>query len=291
LLVSWSRLVVIPCLALAALLVPLPMAVHAASSVVECGQISGYTAPDPITPAPGSLSVGLLPPWSIASDAIVSATATANLPSLVGSAPSCFALDLDDLGVITALDFASEGAIAGAVSFDAGLPGYVFADRLYVPTFITDTYPGLAAIFDTSADAGTEASVTFFVDATSGQFTGLEADAAFCGAAGLDGDGNGLVGDATIPAAVLDAGDIAALAGANLRPACAEVQAAGTVDQSGIALMAEVTIEVEPDPTPPDTAASDAPAAQSQPASPIGYLALLALTLLGLSAAARRRSD
>jgi hypothetical protein len=261
--------------------------------VVDCGQISSFTAPDPVTPATGSLSIGLLPSWSIASDATVSASVAASLPGLVGTGPSCLALDLDSLGVITAMDFAAEGVISGAVPFDAGLPGYAFAHRLLIPTFITDAYPGLAAVFATSSAAGTIASATLLVDASNGQLTGIDATAAFCGPADLNGDGSGLVGAATIPASVLDAGNVEALADANLREACADVRTWGAVDQSGISLETDVEIDVDgPAPTPPDTATESA--ATSLPTttggSPIAWLALLALALLGLSAAARRRS-
>ncbi len=188
------------CLVLAAV----PPGVAAASSVVECGQLAAYTAPDPVTPTDGALTIGLLAPWVIAADANVSAAAAGALPAAAGSGPTCLALELDDSDVITALDFAPAGSIAGHVVEDLGIGGYILADRLLVPTFVTDAYPDLAAIFVTSAAAGTPVTATFDVDTTTGALTGVHASAAFCGPASLDGDGNGLVGDATIPAVLLD---------------------------------------------------------------------------------------
>lgn len=290
-LVTWIQFGAISCLVLAALFGPAPGPARAGtSSGVECGQVSGFVAPDPVAPAPGSLTIGLLPAWPITADAVVGAIAAASLPSLVGVGPSCVAFELDGTDQIVALDFASQGTVSGAVVFEPGLPGYVYADRLLVPTFVTDAYPGLAAIFATSADAGTDVTMTFLVDTTSGQLTGFDATAGFCGPGDLDAGGNGVVGAASIPAVVLDADATTALAGADLRDTCATVSSAGTIDQSGIAVETDVTISVVP--APPDTAtdASATVAAAPFVGSPIAYLALAALGLLALGAAARRRS-
>jgi hypothetical protein len=287
--VNPNRLASIPVLVATLLLVSLPATVAAASSTVECGQISAYTAPDPIAPADGSLTIGFLPVWTIAADATVSAAVQSNLASIVNSAPSCLAMDLDSGGVVTALDFASTGTINGPVVFNSGFGGYVFADRLLIPTFITDAYPGLAGIFGTSAAAGTDASATFTVDQATGVFTGLAAEAAFCGPGDLAGNGDGLVGAATIPASLLDATDTGALGGANLGQACATVSIDGTIDlanQGQLTLTSDVEISVAPD--PPNTSTAGPEGIGSGPASPVGLLGLLALSLLILAATHRR---
>jgi hypothetical protein len=287
--VKLARRMTLPAIATTLLLTTLPGVVVAAGPTVECGQISAYTAPDPIAPADGSLTIGFLPPWTIAADATLGPAAQTNLPSIVNSAPSCLTIVVDAGGVITALDFASSGVVSGSVEFDSGFGGYVFADRLLVPTFITDAYPGLEGIFATSAAAGTSATATFAVDTETGLFTGLSAAAAFCGAGDLAGNGDGLVGAATIPATLLDAADTSALAGADLAHTCATVSTEGTIDlanEGQLTLASVVTITVTP--TAPDTSsAADAP----RPASPstVGLVGLLVVGVLVL-AATRRRS-
>ena len=229
------------------------------SSVVECGQIVAYTAPDPGTPADGSLTIGSLTPWTIAPDAAIGAAAASILPSFAGSGPSCLALELDADDKVTALEFAPEGSITGAVVYDSGTDFYILADRLIVPTFILDAYPGLAAVFATSEAAGTSVSSTFTVDVTSGAFTGVVVSASFCGHANLDSDGDGHVGDAIIPAAVLDPQSANRLERANGRVRCAEVETQGTV---GNELDLTTTVEITglgPAASPPDTAGPPPP--------------------------------
>jgi hypothetical protein len=260
----------------------------AASSIVECGQVVAYTGPDPGTPADGSLTLGNLTPWVIDADAVVSAAIAATLPSFAGSGPSCVALDLDDGGVVTSIDFASEGTVTGPVVFDSGMSMYVFHDRIIIPTFVTDAYPGLAAVFATSAAAGTDATATFTVDVTSGQFTGVTADAAFCGPGDLAGNGDGLVGDAVIPAAVLDAKDRAALADADLEEACAVVHVEGTIGNTGLAIETDVEILFTPN-TATDVRAQLEGAQRSGWA--ISLLAVIAATVAAGAAMRRTRPD
>jgi hypothetical protein len=228
-------------------------------TLVECAQIVAYTAPDPVMPADGSLTIGLLPAWTIASDAEVGAQAASILPSFAGSGPSCVELQLDTDDQVTALDFAPSGSVSGDVVVDTDSGWYLFADRLIVPTFITDSYPGLAAVFATSAAAGTPVSASFTVDVTSGAFTDVFASASFCGPADVDADGNGLVGDAIIPAAVLDLDSTDALERADGHIRCADVETEGTVGQQ-LQLTTSVSI-TNPGPaaSPPDTATGSAP--------------------------------
>ncbi len=275
----------------------LASSVAAASSIVDCGQLTGYTAPDPVAPADGSVQLGALTPWTILATATVSPEAAAALPGLVNSGPTCLALDLDDDGNVTSIDFASTGTISGSVTFNSGSGFYLFADRLIVPDFITNTYPGLAALFVTSYQAGTPLSVTFTVDPTSGQFTGVDGTAEFCGPASLTSGGDGQVGDAVIPAAVLDAADVAALEGADGRQACATVRTTGSIQQNGgtIDLTTDVDINVAsapgaaPTPPPTDVAASPPEAPREQEIPAFVILAVIAIVAIGLGAIAQRR--
>jgi hypothetical protein len=218
----------------------------ATSSVVECGQVVAYTAPDAGTATDGSLTLGKLTPWAIHADAAISGAVASTLPSFAGSGPSCFAMDLDDGGVITALDFASEGTLTGPVVVDSGLGGYVFDDRIYVPTFVTDAYPGLAAIFATSAAIGARPSATFHVDVSTGQFTGFDAHVGFCGPGRIATGGDGRIGAATIPTAVLDAGDLAILAAAHGAEVCADIHAVGSIGGSGLTIDTDVELTTIP---------------------------------------------
>jgi hypothetical protein len=221
-----------------------------------------YTAPDPIAPADGSLTIGLLPTWAIDSGATLSPAIQANLASVAGSGPSCLALETDGSDVITGLDFAATGTVTGQVVYEASIPGEVFAERLLVPTFITDAYPGLAAVFVTSEAAGTEVTATFQVDTSTGQLTGVTAHAGFCGPADLAANGDGLVGAATIPAAVLDPTATAKLTKANGNSACAAVDIDATIADGGsLDLETNVVITLAAVATPPDTAATVAGAA------------------------------
>jgi hypothetical protein len=194
----------------------------------------------------------------ILASAAVSPAATSVLPMSVGSAPTCLAIDLDDAGLVTALDFAPTGTLTGLVDFDTGSGFYLLADRLIVPDFVTDANAGLAAIFVTSYQAGTPLAITFTVDPTTGQFVGFDGTAAFCGAGSVTPGGDGQVGDAVIAAAVLDAGDLEALAGAGDAEACATINTVGTIDAGtgAISTTTDVQIDVagaEATPTAPAT--------------------------------------
>jgi hypothetical protein len=262
-----------------------PRAVVAASSAVECGQVTAYSAPDASGPTEGSLTIGALSPWVIAADATLSAPVATNLPSLVGTSPVCLATDRDGGGVITGLDFAPQGDITGPVAFDAGNSGYDFASRLLVPTFITDTYPGLAAVFTTSADAGTDVTVTFFIDVSSGRLTNIDARAAFCGRGDLAPNGDGIVGEATIPASVLDSTDVERLASAELRHTCAAVRTQGTLDANtgALTLTTDVTITVEPAAKPRAVTVTPPPTSTIEQGGTVSSLSGLPLASLWLT--------
>jgi hypothetical protein len=275
--------------------------VAAASSVVECGQLTGYTAPDPAGPTDGSVQLGLSDSWPILATATLSPAAEATLPTIVNTGPTCLALDLDDDGNVTALDFAPSGSISGTVDFDAGSGFYIFDDRLIVPDFITDANPGLAALFVTSFQAGTPLAVTFSVDTATGSFSGFDGTAAFCGNGSVTPDGDGQVGDAVIPASVLDATDLEALAGAGTLETCATIHAIGTIAQGGaIDITTDVEIDVAaPAPTPaptgptgvtvtPPPTSTVAPATSTPAGGSVGWLVVAFLAAL-LVIAGRRR--
>jgi hypothetical protein len=223
-----------------------------------------YTAPDPAGPTDGSLTIGLLPPWAIAADATISPNVAANLAGLAGTGPSCVTMVVT-ASVITSLDFAAQGDISGSVVFDSGFGGYIFAQRLLVPTFITDAYPGLAAIFATSAKTGTDVDGTFFVDTTSGQLTGVDVRAAFCGPGHLASNGDGIIGAARLPAAVLDSTDQLALANAHSRQTCASVRTQGTINTGTGALSLSTTVRLVVAPAAAPSSLGTAPPTSTLP--------------------------
>jgi hypothetical protein len=274
----------------------LPVAAIGASSIVECGQLTGYLAPDPLAPADGSLQLGALDPWVVLATATVSPAAATALPALAGSGPTCVALDLDDFGAVTAIDFAPTGHISGHVAFDAGPGFYLFADRLIVPTFITDAYPGLAALVVTSDQAGTVLDMTFTVDTTTGQFTGFDGQAAFCGLGSMTAGGDGRVGDAVLPAAVLDGTDRSRLDNAGNRTACAAVHSTGTIDlgSGNLSITTSVDIDVAAGtvvltPPPTSTVIADRPGTPPELSSVVVLLVGACIALVAATMGMRPR--
>lgn len=279
-----------------------------AATTVECGPVTGYAAPDPGGPSVGSLAIGLVDVWSIAPDAVISANVAVGLPGIVNAAPTCLSVTADVGGVVSALDFADAGRIAGMVTFDAGNDAYIFADRLFVPSDVIDAYPGLAALFPPSAAAGTQLVVDFSVDPTSGMLLGFDGRAAFCGAGTVTSDGDGQVGEAVIPAEVLDAEDLAALADAGSQEACAAIRSIGTIDtgtgQLAITTTVDISVAAEPTPTPtrraravvvtpPPTSTEDphiASAGIGAAALTVGLMLIAAGAIVSLVAQPRRKT-
>ena len=257
----------------------------AASSSVECGQLMGYTAPEPLGPADGSLTLGFTPAWTIDAAASVGAIAMSILPTIVGTAPTCLSLDVDDAGRITSVDLAAEGHLHGPVAFDGDTGFYIFANRLIVPTFVTDAVPSLAALFVTAFQAGADVSITFGVDVSTGLFNGFDGTTEFCGLGSITTDGDGRVGDAIIVSEVLDAADLAALAGSGSRTVCASVHSVGTIDSGTGAILgtADVTMVVQgTSVTPPPTDAINSTHVAALPGSL--WTVLLLGTLSALAA-------
>ena len=95
--------------------------VVAASSSVECGQLTAYTAPDPAGPTDGNVQLGLSAPWDVLATATISAAAESALPTLVNNAPTCLALDFDNSGKVSAIDFARLGDDHGIRRLRLGL--------------------------------------------------------------------------------------------------------------------------------------------------------------------------
>lgn len=266
--------------------------VRAATSV-ECGQLTGYTAPDPVAPTDGALSIGLLDPWPIAPGASVSAEAAAGLPALVNSSPVCLTVERSgDDNRITALGFAANGTITGPVTQetigDVGF--YILADRLPVPDFILSGFPGLWALFITSHQAGVSPTLTLFTDPATGMFTGVDGTTGFCGLARVNHDGDGVVGAAIIPAEVLDPEDLAALATAGSLETCASIRVLAVQGDEDLSVDTLVTITTAaPGLTLPVT--NTAPTAVATTATPDGtsaWIAIFAAISLGAAVRAAR---
>lgn len=264
----------------------------AASQIVECGQYSEYTAPDPAGPTVGSLRLRSLPAWTIDPNATITPPADTNLPTLLTGVPTCLRLDLDDLGVITALEFVPEGTIEGPVTFDGGGSLYVLDERITTPTFVTDAYPALFAVFDGSLQAGTDVSVTLLVDPVTGVMAGLEGTARYCGIGSIDGDGDGRIGDSMIPAAALDAQDVKRLGNAGSRRVCATIQFQGTLDTGtgALDLTSEVTIDVAAVPTAPPTSIAGSSRLRPDAGDALGWVVLSFAFSGSLILASARRS-
>jgi hypothetical protein len=264
----------------------------AASQITECGQFPAYTAPDPLGPTDGSLQLGQLPAWTIADDATLVSPADTVLPSLSGSgAVTCLQIDLDDDSVITSVALVGEGTIEGHVAFESGLDAYLFHDRLMLPTFVTDMYPGLGALFGPSAAGGSVLRVTFLLDASNGVITGISGRTVVCGPPDVDGDGNGLLGDAVIPSAVLDADDVAALTDPAAIDACATIETAGTIDSGTgeLDLVTDVAIAIDAAPTAPPTSSSGPATGSSTPDNGLGWVFVVVIFGVSLVLASVRR--
>jgi len=268
----------------------------ATAPTVECGQLTAYTAPVPAGPTDGSVSLGTSSTWVILAAATISPAAATALPNIVNSGPTCLALGLDGTGKVTSLDFAAQGTISGKVTFDSGTGYYMLANRLIVPTNVTDAYPPLSALFKSSYQAGTAMSVTFTVDTTTGGLSGFDGHAAFCGAASLDSKGVGHVGKATLPSAVLGAAAKAALKKAAGASACASVHSIGSINPSNgnITTSANVSIVLAaPNVTPPSTttSASEAASAANPPFGELAWFLALAIAAgLAMGLAIQRRN-
>lgn len=235
----------------------------AAAPSVECGQLSAYTAPDPVAPADGSLQLGLTPAWDILATATIPPAVSSALSGAAGSGPTCLALTFDGSGKITSIDFAAHGTIEGPVTFDAGSSIYLFADRLLLPSSIADAYPALSALFKSSSQAGTPLEITFTVDVTTGAFVAFDGHASFCGKASLDSGGLGHVGKATLPAAVLGSTAHKNLVKYTGQRVCASVHSTGTIDpRTGDLATTSAVLVALADPgaaaTPPATSTGDA---------------------------------
>jgi len=260
---------------------------------VECGQLAAYTAPDPSGPTDGSLTLGLSSTWDILATAIISPAAASALPSGGGNGPTCLALGLDGGGKVTSIDFAPHGTITGSVTFDSGSGYYILADRLIIPTSVTDAYPALAGLFVTSYQAGSTLAISFDIDMTNGGFSGFDGHAAFCGKARPVKANVAKVGKAALPASILSAAAKAALVNAAGQTVCAKVHSTGTIGQSGIATSAAVVIKLaDPAATPPATTTAvvdQAPAGASSDA--LAWVLILAgATLAMLTILVRRRT-
>ena len=246
--------------------------------------MAAWTAPDPTGPTDGSLTLGLSSTWDVLATATISPAAAAGLPNGGSSGPTCLILGLDGSGKVTSIDFAAQGTLTGSVAYDSGSEYYILASRLLIPKAVTDAYPALDALFASSYQAGSTLSITFFIDTTSGAFTGFNGHAAFCGKGSISAKNVGMVGKATIPAAVLGSAARVALHRLSGQVVCAKVHTTGTIDpQSGnVSTTAAVVISLDPGrprATPPATTTNVAAVPPSADSTPILAWLVLAFGL------------
>lgn len=258
-------------LALLAVFVAPAAAGGADTTTVECGIFRDYTAPDPGTATPGSITFGLSgSPEAIAADATLVPPADSSLASLQGGAPTALTV-IRNSGVITSLAFADSCTISGTPIlvpdlFGSGQDGYVLADRLFVPVEQVGANPGLAALFGTAADSDGVLSITFEIDLSTGVPFEFSATTSFAGEVVMLPGGDVQVGDATLPDSVIAAdarADLQAAADLGV-DATVVVDGAGSIDPSSkgeviVAITLTVTYAAPPTPSPsadllPDTA-------------------------------------
>ena len=156
------------------------------TTTLECGLFRDYTAPEPATSTPGSITFGVSgTPEVIAADATLVPPADTALPSLQGGAPTALTV-IRNGGVITSLSFAPACTISGTPVlvpdlFGPGQDGYVIADRLFIPVEQLASNDGLAALIGTAADTGGTFSVTFDIDLSTGMPSGITAQTTLIG--------------------------------------------------------------------------------------------------------------
>jgi hypothetical protein len=281
-----------------------------AIETVECGLIREYTAPDPGGPTPGAIAFGLSGPVeTIAADATLVPPIDTNLSGLVGGTPTCVTVNRDG-GVIDSLAFAASGSITGTVTlvedlFGPGDDGYLLGDRLFVPVMVATDNLGLSALFPTAADAGVDLTVSFDVDVSTGFPVSFGALTSLSGPVTVEADGDVRIGDATLPAGVIDSDSLAALEEAASMAVDATVLVTGvaTMDPDsvgGVNMAITLTVSFSAPATPAPTATSvptEAPAllpdtalTASMPARDTGSTALacmLAVAIATLSVASR----
>lgn len=250
-----------------------------AAETVECGIIREYTAPDAGTSTAGSIAFGLTGPLeTIAADATLVGATETNLGVLTGGTPTCVIATRTGV-VITQLEFAASGTVAGTVAFVVDMfgPGqdvYVVDDRLIVPADLLATTSGLAALIKVPADSGTTTSLTFQIDTASGFPTGLDGTATISGPVVMLGNGDVTVGPSTLTTDLIDPASRTALQAASDLGADATVtiHGIGTIDitnDDGVVVAIELSVSL-PAPSPSAT-----PTPMPTPAAPVPPGALL----------------
>ena len=148
----------------------------------------------------------------------------------------------------------------------------------------------------TSYQAGTVLDMTFTVDTTTAQFTGFDGRAAFCGHGSMTASGDGRVGDAVLPAAVLDGTDRSRLDNAGNRTACAAVHSTGTIDQGSGTISITTTVDIDVaagsvalTPPPTSTIVADRPATRPDLSSVVALLIGASIALVATTMAMRPR--
>ena len=236
------------------------------STTVECGLFRDYTAPEPATDTPGSISFGISgSPEPISADATLVPPADTSLASLQGGAPTALSVTRNG-GVIVSMSFAAACNISGIPMlvpdlFGPNQDGYVVADRLFVPVELVGSNDGLAALIGTAADASRTFSVTFDIDLSTGFPSGLTAQTTIIGVVVMLDAGAVQVGGATLPASVVDdeaRAELAAAAELGVQTTVV-VDGIGTIDQASGGPLIAITLTVTFATPPPPTATGPSP--------------------------------
>lgn len=268
------------CLVLGGLSAATAIAGGLPETTVEAGVYLDYVAPDATAPTDGAIRFGfsgLLE--TITADAELVPPADTNLPWFVGGTPTCLSVTREG-GSITRLEFVSGCTVSGTVVrvddvYGPDADAYLIGDRLAAPVTMVEGDPAYATLIGVPAAAGTTLAVTFQVDTTVGAPTSFTGVTSVTGPVTDLGNGDFMVGDATLPSAEIDDASRASLT------SVAGLGVDVTVDITGdgiIQVEGEPTLEVSlsvsfPAPTAAPTATSTAaPTANPTPAPTAGEL-------------------
>jgi len=227
------RLITIALAVAATLLIAIaPAATFAASTGVECGIINAYTGPVPLGPTPGSIQFGFTGPTeTVLAAAALDPAVVANLTNQTGNGSiTCLDVTADGSGDITALAYASGGQVSGLVTYDSVKDAYIVADRIFVPTSQLVSQPELIPIVKVPFEAGLTLTVSFTIDTSSGNLTGVSTASQVSGPVAFNGGGDVLIQGATIPAASVTGDALGALHVAATTGADADVDITGSID-------------------------------------------------------------
>jgi hypothetical protein len=268
---------------------------------IEAGVFIDFVAPDPAGPTAGAIRFGYLGTVEqIAPDAVLIPPADTNL-SFLGGAPTCLEATRDG-GLITRLAFVASCTVRGTVTivpdaFGPGQDGYMTDDRIGTPASVVETVPGVAALMRTAHATGDDLSITFSVDTSVGIPTTFTAFTEVAGPVSVLGNGDVMIGPATLPAEVVDEDSHRVLERAHNQGREARVHIAGNgvIDISGGDPAVDISLDVElaalaPEPPAPPSGGEALPDTRIvQPGLGVEVIGWLAVGL-GLLRLARRSS-